>query len=261
MRNNPHIYTTEETNWIINNYPIHGSKYCAEKMKLSIEQVRGKVSRMKLNKADKINVEQFKNIKTKEVAYIMGFIWADGHVTKKTKCRIHVNIVKEDMEEIKNIFFETGKWNHHNRKYQYREQGQIDIGSKSLHKIFCDYDYQHKSHISPFKIIESIPEKLKNYFFRGLSDGDGCFYINKKHYTYQYILSSTHEQNWKYMIDLCEKLNIKYRIDRVINKKSKYSAFRICRKNDVIIFGNYIYNDFNFGLNRKHKKFLEIKNN
>ena len=103
---------------------------------------------------------------------------------------------------------------------------------------------------------------MKHYFFLGLIDGDGCFYINKKQYTYQFILSSTYDQDWSYMINLCEKLNIsKYRIDHKKNKNNQSSSFRICRKNDIKILGYYIYQNFfldQIGLKRKNEKFNEI---
>lgn len=65
------------------------------------------------------------------------------------------------------------------------------------------------------------------------------------------------------MIELCNKLNITYRIDRIDKlkngKQSKSSQFRICRKNDIKILGEYIYQKYdNIGLERKYLKYKEI---
>lgn len=308
MKNNPKYYTKEETNWLKENYPIYGSIYCAEKLKVSIKQLRSKidrlklkknvidisneinfikenypiygsiycaeklnisldlvrsrVSRLKINKIDKVDIGQFKNIKTKQISYILGLIWADGHI-RRVNSNISISLVNDDMIKLKDIFMTTGNWNYNIinlDKYGYKQQGRIHIGNIELYKVFFDYGFREKSTISPTKLLESIPHNLQHYFLRGLVDGDGCFYINKKHHTYQFSISSTINQNWDYMIKICDQLHINYRIDRSNKVKSKYSIFRICRKKDVITLGNYIYQDFSFGLNRKYQKFLEIKN-
>jgi len=256
------IDISNEINFIKENYPIYGSIYCAEKLNISIDLVRSRVSRLKLNKIDKIDIEKFINIKDKEISYILGLIWSDGHI-RKNNSSICVSIVNDDMIHLKDIFMKTGDWNYNIinlDKYEYKQQGRISIGSIKLHKILSDYGFIEKSTISPNKLLESIPQNLHHYFLRGLVDGDGCFYINKKHHTYQFSISSTINQDWDYMIQICNKLNITYRIDITNKTKSKSSLFRICRKKDVITIGDYIYQDFSFGLNRKYQKFLEIKN-
>jgi len=256
------IDISNEINFIEENYPIHGSIYCAEKLNISLDLVRSRVSRLKLNKIDKIDIKQFKDIKTKEVSYILGLIWADGTI-RYGNSHISISLVNDDMICLKDIFMNTGKWNYNIinlDKYGYKKQGRIDIGNTKLHKILSDYGFREKSTISPTKLLKSIPHNLHHYFLRGLIDGDGCFYINKKHHTYQFSISSTINQDWNYMIEICNKLNINYRIDTTNKIKSKSSLFRICRKKDVITLGNYIYQDFSFGLNRKYQKFLEIKN-
>lgn len=256
------IDTTQEINFIKENYPIHGSIYCSKQLNISLDLVRGRVGRLKLNKIDKVDIEQFKIIKTKEVSYILGLIWADGTI-RHGNSHISISIINDDMIHLKHIFMKTGNWNYNIinlDKYGYKQQGRIDIGNVKLHEILSDYGFKEKSTISPTRLLESIPQNLHHYFLRGLVDGDGCFYINKKHHTYQFCISSTINQDWDYMIQICNKLNVNYRIDITNTFKSKSSSFRICRKKDVITLGNYIYQDFSFGLDRKYQKFLEIKN-
>lgn len=262
MRNSPRFYTDQEIDWLKENYPIFGSNHCAFILEVSLEQVRNKINKLKLNKIDRVNIEQFINIETKEISYILGLMWADGHI-HKDKRHISISIVNNDMIHLKHIFMKTGDWNYNiinMDKYRCKEQGRISIGNVKLHKILSDYGFREKSSISPTKLLESIPQNLHHYFLRGLIDGDGCFYVNKKQYTYQFCISSTINQNWNYMIEICNRLNINYRIDRMDKIKSKYSSFRICRKKDIITIGDYIYQDFSFGLDRKYQKFLEIKN-
>ena len=40
-------------------------------------------------------------------------------------------------------------------------------------------DFDKKSHVSPNKIINIIPEEYIKYFYLGLSDADGCNCKNK----------------------------------------------------------------------------------
>jgi hypothetical protein len=66
------------------------------------------------------------------------------------------------------------------------------------------------------------------------------------------------------MIELCDQLKIsKYRIDKIINTHYTHSQFRICRKDDIKIIGDYVYQNYEnckIGLKRKNKKYQQIKN-
>lgn len=263
MRKSARIYTEIEIEWLKENYPIYGSNYCSEFLNISLEQVRNKINKLKLNKNEKIDIKKFKNIDTNEVSYILGLLWADGHIHKDNR-HINISLVNDDMIELKDIFMTTGKWNYYiidMKKYgNYKIQGKLSISNVKLYKILYDYGFSKKSELSPNYLLKDISEKLQHYFFRGLIDGDGCFYINTKHHTYQLTIASTINQDWTYIENLCNKLKIKYRIDIINNIKSKSSIFRVCKKKDIIILGDYIYQDFSFGLNRKYQKFLEIKN-
>ncbi len=204
----------------------------------------------------------FMNITTKQLSYALGFSWADGYLFKNTSLRIEC--IKEDLEEIKDLFSSCGNFKiyYRNRKNR-KEQMRLEINNKTFCTFLQNHGYNNKSNISPFSILEKIPEELRKYFFRGIVDGDGCFYINKKQYLYQFSIGSTYEQDWSYMELLFNSLNIKYSIHRRIHKKSKSSIIRITNKKDICTFCKYIYeNSFpeknyesNFiGLSRKRDK-------
>jgi len=55
----------------------------------------------------------------------------------------------------------------------------VDLGFKNPLELLVDNDYKLKSYNSADKILSKIPNSLHHYFFRGLIDGDGCFYLNK----------------------------------------------------------------------------------
>jgi hypothetical protein len=176
-------------------------------------------------------------------------------------------MVKEDIDVIKPVLESIGKWNYYGRKQPvktWRPSINVITNNKRIFNFLIEYDYDKKSYVSADKILSTIPDDLKHYFFRGLIDGDGCFY----HYTpkkgsilRQFALTSTYEQNWSYFEGLCNELDIKYKIKRTINTKSSSSVIRITNKDGINKLGTYIYKDFdidNVGLKRKYNKFKEI---
>ena len=209
------------------------------------------------------------NLSNEEI-YTLGFIWADGYLnhSKDKVCRnIGIQMVDSDFDVIKHIFFKCGNWSlfHKNEKVakdnvKRQASTTITICSSEFGKILTSYDYKDKSILSPAKILDIIPDDKKYLFFRGYSDGDGCFYT--KGTTCQYSIGSTYEQDWSCVEGLFKSLNINtYSINRKISLKGhKSSVIRITNMNDISIFGDYIYQDnINLSLTRKFETFSIIK--
>lgn len=198
---------------------------------------------------------------SEELSYILGYLWADSSISKKFNSVI-LECVKEDIDDISNlfVFFEKYKIKSRHRKNR-REQSLISICIKNFTDFLKSMDYLQKSYESPDKILNHIGVTNMNFFFRGISDGDGCFYHSKDFKIIQYVVSGSYEQNWNYMIDLCNTLGIeKFSIDKIVTKKGhKHSRFRIINNDDIIKLGNFIYSGTFFGLSRKKNKFDEIK--
>lgn len=211
-----------------------------------------------------IEPEKYLNINTKEMVYVLGFIWADGHVNiTNNKGRIILNIVKEDFEYIKNVFDNVGIWSYKeiipkNRKTQMC----IRLYNLNFATFLYEHDYKNKSYVSADKILSKIPDDLKHYFFRGLVDGDGCWYYLKSKRVKLLQITSTYEQNWSYVENLLKSINVKYKIIRLIRKTgNKHSDLRITTLEDIKKIGNYLYNNYeneNIGFDRKYDKYIEI---
>lgn len=282
------IWSKENINFLIENYPKYGVKYCCEYLNYNKIQILNKTHKLNLKLEDKvksqllskpshmcnINPDIFFNITRHDIAYLLGFLWSDGFLQKNKmgSCStIGIKIVEDDMNDIKPIFDKIGKWNTHIRTYvnnpNWKNSYTILTNNKRIYDFLIENDYNKKSYISPYKILERIPDEVKPSFFLGLSDGDGCFYFykTKSSSLRQFTLASSYEQDWSYMIKLCDGLNIKYNIKRIskINKKTNKvnssSVFRVTNKNDIIKFGEYIYRNM-IGLNRKYEKYNIIKN-
>ena len=174
----------------------------------------------------------------------------------------------KDIDELKPHLEKIGKWYYYNRKQlikSWKPCTNVITNNKRIFSFLIENNYDKKSQISACKILSKIPDNLKHYWFRGLVDGDGCFYYyepKKGSILRQFTVASTYEQDWGYLYDLCVGLNIKFNINKKIsNKGHSYSEFRITNKVGIIAIGNYIYKDFDkdqLGLNRKYEKFKLI---
>lgn len=276
-------WTQEEINFLIKNYPLYGKEYCEKKLNREGSSIFKKASRLKLkvnsdvrlannikaqvkyqndrtNDEFNINIEQFINIQKPEVGYILGFLWADGYIVRN---EIRLEIVKDDLDAIKPILESIGKWT-----YSYRNRngcktsGRATTSNKKLKEFLVEHDYDKKSYVSADKILSKIPNDLKHYFFRGLVDGDGCIYVNKKTNEKRISISSSVNQNWFYVENICDEIGVNFNVYQKIGKHSS-SVIEI---NGIYAktFCDYIYQDKQFGLHRKYNKYLiltELYNN
>lgn len=125
-------------------------------------------------------------------------------------------------------------------------------------------DFDRKSYTSPDKLLDKIPHNLKYCFYRGVVDGDGCFYIGDNNYMFN--ITSSFNQNWKYVKSIFKELDIKYNVVEKEHKNkngniSLSSVIYICNVKDILKFGDYIYEDFennSIGLYRKYLKYKHM---
>lgn len=287
------MMTEGQKEFIKQNYPEKGSRYCSDVLGLPAKRIGGfcavnkiKVTSIRMankNKASikcaqnsrknyyqnkpyedyKVNPSQFININSPEIAYILGLLWADGYVRIKGYSNsISIECIEKDLNLLKDIFLKTGKWCMNHRKRTNRQpQMVITTNNKILAKFLQDNGYVSKSELSACKILSKIPDELKYYWFRGLIDGDGCFYQSKNEYCNQLSIASSYHQDWTYLESLFKKMKISYGICRRIQGENKSSIIRISNKRDINKFGNYIYKDYlndKIGLERKYLKFKKI---
>lgn len=289
--------TVDEKKFIVNNYSNIGAQTCSEHIGRSKECVSSFAKRHSLRIGEKLRREMFEsnlvkarhareikqsdptlhkvnsllfeNISTPEVAYILGLIWADGSIVKNF---IKIQAVKRDLDTLKWIFMKIGSWyvdplieKGGNRQ----SQMLIGTNNKRLRQFLEDHDYKSKSTFSADKILAHIPEYLRHYWWRGIVDGDGCFYRNEKGHQCQFSITSSYNQDWSFAIKMMSDLGIRgYRIhkDNHLRKdgtRGHSSLIRVSGRFDVASLAEYIYQgyetDGQIGLKRKHDKWLRIK--
>jgi hypothetical protein len=216
-------------------------------------------NRNRLNESKlKFNISYFDNIDTKEKAYWLGFIVADGCL-KNNKVRLvskdeEILIkFKKSLESEHKIVKNTTIDKRNNKEYT---SYVISITNNLFTKKLQKYINVEKS--DNF-IIKNIDEKYYLNFIAGMFDGDGSLTIyGKDNNRIKVNLISTKEC-LEQIQDFLEK-------NKIITKKTKilkhYSTNRLYLYRDAFNFLNYIYEEnlSDIYLNRKYEKFKNFKN-
>lgn len=275
------MLTTTELDFIRQNYQTLGGTDCAKQLSRSrtavvknakamgiglTHQHRSNVMKRKLDKPfDKRNVNPTFFIIPEKIepvnAYLLGFIWADGHISfRHTACRIEARFVTDDAIDILPLFNKTGKWSIYTQIPEgCREATIVTTNNRPLAEFLNNMDYVTKSNAPATKILNFIPEQLRRYWWLGCIDGDGCFSLGKR--GQEIGIHSSYEQDWRHFEHLAKKLNIEYHLERRIRRQSKSSAIRIVKKESCNKFIHYLYpSGYEFGLKRKYNKATEMSN-
>jgi hypothetical protein len=245
----------EDKEFIKEFYPIFGWKYCAKKLNKNKGQIQNYASdhKIKKNINHKCNINDYFNIFTPDVIYILGFLWADGNikVASKNSYIINLTVTKDDSIYLKPLLEKWSplKWGEYERGAQYKEYSdRILKGRPSTNFYLCDkffsnflvdHDYRDKSFMSADKILSIIPENLKHYWWRGYFDGDGSFYFNER--VRVVSIAGHSKQDWSFLFNLCQSLGVKCQSSIWEKKIGSCSRVDIRKKNDCIKFLEYIY--------------------
>jgi len=285
-------FTKEEDEVLYKYYPDNGSVFCSQFLKMrSLRAIRSRVSYLKLKISSKkkrnlirskgfdrpsdyydINPEQFYKIEKPEVAYFLGYFWADGHLSIKKLKRgsiytITMSINYEDFLNIENTLALMGKWRLYDKmpsvKFKRPNRAKtISTGNMPLVKYLHSLDLHKKSLVSPTKILSKIPDHLKHYFWRGYFDGDGT--ISKENLSC-IRFSGSYSQDWSDLIALFEQLGIK-KFSKVKNIRHRGGESTVITQGRESIrkLGNYLYKDRELdqiGLDRKYLRWKKIEIN
>lgn len=129
------------------------------------------------------NKHVFDCIDTEEKAYWLGFLYADGNVSKTN--RIRLSLAEQDystLEKFSNFIYSKNRIKHYvQRKYLHRQNLiYVDVGSKYMSEKLTNLGCTpNKTFLLTFP--DWIDKNLINHFIRGYFDGDGCLsiYIGK----------------------------------------------------------------------------------
>ena len=270
--------TKEELEFIKINYTEKGAKYCAEKLYINKSTIISAARRLGVRASEdvlkltrfqekkSINVDDYIDVKNEKIAYILGLIWTDGHVSfsnNKNKTPIVKHCCIKSDSDVSNSLFENLNWRRFNSdNLQSIGKNTMTtnwISSKSLGEYLISENYRNKDR-GTF-IYRKFPE-LKSHFLRGIFDGDGCLTISNSKKKYKQIsvyFSSSASQDWNFLSNILDELNVKYK-HRIISDKLGESS-QICIHDSESIYNlcEFIYRDSeNLRLERKFKKYTEF---
>lgn len=246
-------------------YPQKGGVYCANILKCSNNEIHRIVSHLDIKRIwRKTDPDVYKNINSPHFAYLLGLLWADGHITPN-KYEIALSLVKNDGEIVLNSL--TKDCPFHFKEKRFKKNGRASIifriSDSGFHSFLTENDYIIKSGASADKILSKIPEHLKHYWWRGYNDGDGWFTVADRGVVTHGIVGC-YNQNWCFANRLYESLGMKTKniVKRVIRKSGhKCSLVILSNRADIVRFGDYIYQGYEedqIGLKRKWIKYQKI---
>lgn len=202
------------------------------------------------------NSNIFKKIDTEEKAYWLGFLYADGYVSKSSN-GIELALKESDVEHIKKFKSFINSNNKISRKkirlnkniyYAYRISFRDKIMKKDLISNGCT---PQKSLTLEFPTDEVVPDELKRHFLRGYWDGDGSLIHTDK--TYRISVISTKEF-------ISGMLNFTDWKDYALQDEGQAFRWECNNSKTIPKIINFLYKDANIYLERKYRKYKEMVN-
>lgn len=263
-----YCFTEEDDRFLIDNYRTMTYREMAEYLDLTVSQINHRLNRHLISKGNKKKVKYFPNenffkVWTREMAYILGFICADGFIYNdgyKNKGKLGISIHLQDKELLIKI----------------AECLSLDdsIVKKRKNTKLCEmsiYNLEIYHDLIALGVMESkslklewinVPKEFRRDFIRGYFDGDGSITIQStKNSTYkkptiQFLGTSNFLNGIAKVFE--EELNIPFKNPE--NTKTNINCLRYRTKQARTIM-DYLYDDVNntLYLSRKKEKYDAYK--
>lgn len=219
--------------------------YIAKLYGISVSVVSIRFKKLKIKVINYQNILKFDNkifdkIDTETKAYWLGFIYADGYVSKTTNCFELALGLKDTKHLHKFAKFMSHENNVKIDSYRCRFQ----VYDKHLKEMFIKLGVTpQKSLTLKFPSYEQVPKKLINHFIRGYFDGDGCI-ITKETSSVKLHISIL--GTIEFLTGVITNINI----PRNINKQGNVKIISFAVDNSKK-FCEFIYKDSSIYLERK----------
>jgi len=207
----------------------------------------------------KINKNFFKKW-TPNMAYVLGFIYADGNLihTKRGTWFWSLQITDKDiLEEIKKALdsshIVSKKKKHENQKQSYRFQ----VGSKNMCEDLIRLGLTERK--SKTILLPTVPKKYFPDFLRGYFDGDGGVWVglkNKKQSERIHTINTCFTSGSRdFLVSFKEVLFNKGLLGGSLVKKERGFDLKYSVKNSLILYKIMYNNESSLFLKRKKEKF------
>lgn len=212
-------------------------------------------------KCKQVNENYFDTIDTEEKAYILGFIYADGCLTKGNVLSFAVSDVdKEILEKIRSCLgsnHSIGTYESHNGYKTSHNYCKLSIVNKHLHDTLVYHgatERKTKTLIFP----KWLSSDLVHHFIRGFFDGDGSVYYVTQSNTVGCSFTGTFDMLNNIRAILHQEINTDAQVHKY--KDKDIYDLKVGGKNKVIAFYDYLYKDASIFLSRKKEKFDQYLN-
>lgn len=197
----------------------------------------------------------FNKIDTKEKAYTLGFMLADGCLSNDDKFTINVSLSDREILDfmVSNIGGRVRENHNKDVKKKIFPYATIKIGNN---KIIKDIKMLFGGRLKEERHIPIIKKDLELFLLQGFFDADGCItwgYRKDRDRIWQKISFTS---QYKLLLGI-QSILIKYGVSSIIRPKQKEKCFILetCNKSEVLKMLNLIYSDEKFiVLNRKYEK-------
>jgi len=224
-----------------------------------------------MNKKYKYDEYYFQVIDSKEKAYWLGFIMADGCIqdnrlkdNKSKNCCLRIRLTESDKEHLLkfkkclngNLPIRIVK--NYGIYDNCKALCEISVHSKKLVDSLYDLNFE-AGNKSGHEFIPKVIKRNKEFttsFLLGLFDGDG--YISLTDKTHEFSISSSYKMCYFIKKFFEENLDVKFqKVGKERNGELLYRV-RCGRINDLLIIRDFIYKNQPIYLSRKYEKFFSI---
>lgn len=199
-----------------------------------------------------VNDYYFDNIDTGNKAYILGFLWADGH-NKVNKGIVEMRLqardkhiledISCDMQNDRPLYFVAEK------RERSQDTYRMYVTSRQISNMLLRYGMvANKTYALQWP--NDLDDLLISHFMRGFTDGDG--YIGQRELSW----AGTAMMLEKIQNILADKFHIKSKM--YDTKTDIIKSLRVHNKQDIMTILNWMYQDADLKLQRKFLKYQEI---
>ena len=263
-------WTEEEITYIKDHYMEMSNKEIAKVLNRTDNAIHIKASKMGLKKYPYYcDYHYFDNIDTEEKAYWLGFISADGWISKKDKtnsCSVGIELQYADIKHLQKFnksisgnYKITDRWKTCSLSKNTEKKNHmcvIRIYSMIMHDALCDLGISNTK--SYDLSIPKLKDDLIRHYLRGYFDGDGCLTITNKTFSVSIITASERFKN-----DFLSIMNLEEIIFTEASYVNEFGTIMyrpfLSSNEKKIKFLDYLYQDSSIYLDRKYKKYLKAK--
>ena len=220
----------------------------------------------------KINHDYFENIDSEHKAYWLGFIYADGSITKKVyekgsyTYRLRMELMFEDKYILEQMALDLES--DLKPKEYYNDTSSFEGYNKPKHTAYIMFSSKKmgedlvKLGVVPnktliLKSLPSIPDNLMKHFIRGYFDGDGSVYLTKDN-TIKTAFYGTHDFINSIQDFLIKELDLTKK--KITDQKEANVSFVGMAKQESEKLYHYMYDEATIFLNRKYEKYNKYFN-